>query len=65
MSVKEIKQIIKDDEYSVKQNSVQVILRKMLREGKLEQPGHGKYAIAGYKDNVTNIKVGRRMRRRN
>jgi len=57
LSVNEIKEIIKDEKLSIKQNSVQVILRKMLRDGQLEQPKRGMYAIAGYRRNVIKMKV--------
>jgi predicted DNA-binding transcriptional regulator len=63
MTVKEIKSRVSDMGLSISQNSVQVILRKMVGEGQLEQPGFGKYAIPGQSGKIVNINVKRKMKR--
>lgn len=63
LTVKEIKSLVSDMRLSIAQNSVQIVLRKMVAEGQLEQPGHGKYAIAGQTGKIVNINVKRRMGR--
>jgi len=63
MGHQEIKQRLKDVESSISQNSVHIILRKMLKEGVLEQPKYGQYCLAGQRSKVVDFGIAKRMRR--
>ena len=61
----EIKQALKDQRCGVSQNSVAVILRKMLGEGDLEQAKRrGPYSLPRWTHKEANKGVGKAMRRK-
>ena len=64
MQVKEIREALKDMESTIKASSVQIILRKMVKDGILEQPKYGFYSLAGSAAKTANKRVADKMRKR-
>jgi len=61
LKVEEIRQALKDRESTISQNSLAVILRKMAKDGTLEQPKYGEYCPRGSRQKHSNEVVRKAM----
>lgn len=62
MSLKDIQQAAKDGEIEASPNSVNTMLRKMVKDGTLVQPTYGKYSVPGKTNEMIRIKhTGKRL----
>lgn len=64
-SFTDIEQAARDGSINIAVSSVKVIIRKMVKDGQLEQDQRrGKYAVAGYQQRHVDLGVSERMKRR-
>ena len=64
MKYQEIKQALKEQESSISQNSINTLLGRMVKKGKLERPEYGHYCLAGSMSRTSDRRVAEKMKKR-